>query len=107
MPSLEGCAAQGKLVAESESMWSRGSTRESHAQEDAQLPRGAGGPARLGTEASRHRSPYGLKCLALGPKFCLVVLTIGRFVFVCLFAFSFLGGATPCGLWDLSSLNKN
>ena len=25
-------------MAESESMWSRGSTRESHAQEDAQLP---------------------------------------------------------------------
>lgn len=86
-------------MAESESMWSRGSTRESHAQEDAQLPRGAGGPARLGTEASRHRSPYGLKCLALGPEFCLVVLTIGRFVFVCLL-FPFLGGPhhVACGI---------
>ena len=61
---------------------------------------GAGGPARLGTEASRHRSPYGLKCLALGPEFCLVVLTIGRFVFVCLFAFSFWGGPhhVACGI---------
>ena len=62
--------------------------------------RGAGGPARLGAEASRHRSPYGLKCLALGPEFCLVILTIGRFVFVCLF-FPFLGGAphhVACGI---------
>lgn len=78
----------------------QGSTSESHAQvEDAPAAWGVGGPAGLGAEASRHRSRYGLKCLALGPEFCLVVLTTGRFVFVCFF---FSGGEGPhhvaCGI---------
>lgn len=48
---------------------------------------GAGGTAGLRAEASGHRSPYSLKYLTLGPEFCLVALTIGRFAFVCFFLF--------------------
>ena len=63
---------------------------------------GAGGTAGLRAEASRHRSPYSLKYLTLGPEFCLVVLTIGRFAFVCLF-FSFLQGAEGHTMWLVGS----